>query len=76
MTRRLARLGLPAAAIALSGCGGLSARSYALDHGVATYDGLKAATEQCAGRSGVISVRENHDGRDLSDYDCVIGKAR
>jgi hypothetical protein len=60
----------------LFGCGALTDRSYALDRGDANYDALKAASATCAARGGVIRLRKDYDGRDLSDYDCLIGKTR
>jgi hypothetical protein len=73
---RLAVFGLPAAAMTLAGCGGIVDQSYTLDRGVANYDALKVATERCAAKGGVIRLRKDYDGQNLSDYDCVIGKAR
>ena len=68
---RLAILG----AMAVSGCGGLSNASYGLEPGDATYDVLKAATAACQAKGGEIRLRGG-EGRDLSNYECVIGKAR
>ncbi len=50
--------------------------SYTLDHGVATYDALKAATEKCKAEGGVITLRSGYDNRELSNYDCRIGGSR
>ena len=68
---RLAILGV----ISLTGCGGLS-DSYGLDPGEATYDTLKAATATCQAKGGEIRLRGSSEGRNLSNYECVIGKAR
>jgi hypothetical protein len=69
---RLAILG----AMAVSGCAGLSDASYGLDPGDATYDALQAATAACHAKGGEIRRRGIGEGRTLSDYECVIGKAR
>jgi hypothetical protein len=69
---RLAILGV----ISLAGCGGLSDSSYGLDSGDATYDTLTAATASCQAKGGEIRLRGSGEGRNLSDYECAIGKAR
>jgi hypothetical protein len=69
-------VGVPVAAAALTGCGGLADASYPLDHGVANYDALKAATDKCQSKGGAVRLRKDYGGQDLSDYECVIGKAR
>ena len=69
---RLAILGV----ISLTGCGGLSNSSYGLDSGEATYDTLRAATAACQAKEGELRLRGVSEGRDLSNYECVIGKAR
>jgi len=70
---RLAILG----AMAVSGCGGLADSSYGFEPGDANYDALKAATATCQAKGGVIRLRGGGvEGRSLSDYECVIGKAR
>jgi hypothetical protein len=69
---RLAILGV----MAVGGCGGLSNASYGLEPGEATYDTLKAATATCQAKGGQIRLRGISEGRDLSNYECVIGKAR
>ena len=63
-------------ALAGGGCTGVTDSSYALEGGSATYDGLKAATEQCAAKGGHIQLRKDYGGQSLSDYDCVMGRAR
>ena len=68
---RLAILG----AVALAGCGGLSDASYGLESGDANYDTLRAATATCQAKGGAIRLRGG-EGRNLSDYECAIGKAR
>ncbi len=50
--------------------------SYGLDRGVASYDSLRTATATCAAKGGVIQTRKGYEGRDLSDYECVVGKTR
>ncbi len=60
----------------LAGCGGLADRSYVLDQGDANYDALKAATAACEAKGGAIRPRKDYDQRDLSGYECAIGKAR
>jgi hypothetical protein len=73
---RLAILG----AVALSGCGSVSDSSYGLEPGYATYDALRAATATCEAKGGRIRLRGGGggpaEGQNLSDYECVIGKAR
>jgi hypothetical protein len=69
---RLAILG----AMAVSGCGGLSNASYGLEPGDVTYDTLNAATAACQAKGGQLRLRGTSEGRDLSNYECVIGKAR
>ena len=72
----IGRLGsLIAMGVALLGCGGLSS-SYGLDRGIASYDALKAATSACEAKGGALTLHKGYDGHDMSDYDCVIGKAR
>ncbi len=66
----------PAAAVILTGCGSLQNGSYELGQGVASYDALKAATDTCKAGGGALRPRATSDGRNLADYDCVIGKAR
>ncbi|MDB5480334.1 MAG: hypothetical protein JWO83_1387 [Caulobacteraceae bacterium] len=68
---RLAILG----AVALAGCGGLSDASYGLESGDANYDTLRSATATCQAKGGAIRLRGG-EGRNLSDYECAIGKAR
>jgi len=72
----IGRMGsLIAMAMVLFGCGGLDS-SYGLDRGVASYDALKSATATCEAKGGALRLRKTYEGQDLSDYDCVIGKAR
>ena len=52
------------------------AGSYELDHGVASYDNLKAATEKCHADGGQIVLKSGYDNRELSNYDCKIGGAK
>ncbi|HEY5107783.1 MAG TPA: hypothetical protein VII73_13605 [Caulobacteraceae bacterium] len=69
MTRSLAAL---IAAVWLCGCSG----SYGLGDGDANYDAVKAASAQCKAQGGEIRLSPERDGRDLSDYQCKIGKGR
>jgi hypothetical protein len=65
------------AALALSGCGGLTGSSYALDPGVASYDALKDATAACKAKGGELRLHGGGvEGQNLADYHCVIGEAR
>ena len=74
---RLAILSAPIALMgALNGCGGLSGKSYGLEPGDVTYDTLRAATAACQTKGGDLRLRGASEGRDLSNYQCVIGKAR
>ena len=72
----VASFGMVILVLAASGCAGVTDGSYALDSGSATYDGLKAATEQCQTKSGHIHLRKEYGGQNLSDYDCVLSRAR
>jgi hypothetical protein len=76
MMSRVANLGVIASALAASGCVGVTDSSYGLDSGAATYDRLKAATEQCQTKGGQIRLKKEYGGQNLSDYECVIGRAR
>jgi hypothetical protein len=69
-------MGAPMAIMALQGCAVVNDASYGLDIGDANYDALKAATEKCQAQGGVVRLRPGYDARVLSNYDCVIGKAR
>ena len=61
-----------AVGVCLLGCSG----SYGLEAGDANYDAVKAASAQCKARGGEIRLTADRDGRDLSDYQCKIGKGR
>jgi hypothetical protein len=77
MTSPLLILGGSIATVALCGCGGLGDASYGLEPGVANYDALKAATATCQARGGAIRLQGGGvQGQNLSDYECVIGRAR
>jgi hypothetical protein len=69
---RLAILGV----MAVSGCGSLSDTSYGLEPGDASYDALRSATTTCQAKGGEIRRQGSGEGRNLSDYQCAIGKAR
>lgn len=49
---------------------------YALPPGVATYDNLKAATDRCHADGGELVLSSGYDKREMSNYQCKIGKAR
>jgi hypothetical protein len=68
----MARLAI-LSAMALNSCSGVSDRSYGLESGDVTYDTLTAA---CQAKGGELRLRGASEGRDLSNYECVIGKAR
>ncbi len=76
MSVRVASLGVIVSALAASGCVGVTDLSYGLETGPATYDRLKASTEQCGAKGGKIHLRKEYGGQNLSDYECVIGRAR
>jgi hypothetical protein len=71
----MARLAI-LSAMALNSCSGVSDRSYGLESGDVTYDTLTAATAACQAKGGELRLRGASEGRDLSNYECVIGKAR
>ena len=73
-----ARLAIVGAALgaALAGCGSLSQAPYDLGSGDANYDALKAATQSCQAQGGEVRLRSGYDGRQMSSYQCVIGKPR
>ncbi len=54
----------------------MAGASYDLDRGIANYDSLRTATATCTAKGGVIQARKGYEGRDLSDYECVVGKTR
>jgi len=62
-------------AMFVGACADMTAASYDLDRGTASYDALKAATETCKATGGSIVLRKTYSGQDLSDYRCAIGKA-
>ena len=76
MRSRVANFGAVISALAATGCVGVTDSSYGLDSGAATYDGLKGATEQCQTKGGKLRLKKEYGGQDLSDYECVIGRAR
>jgi predicted kinase len=63
-------------ALLLCGCVGGAAGSYELDHGVASYDNLKAATDKCHADGGQIVLKSGYDNRELSNYECKLGGAK
>ena len=66
---------LALALLALSACGTPQTDSYALGRGVANYDELARATEDCRARGGTIKPPTNGgDPTQLSNYTCVIAK--
>jgi predicted kinase len=48
---------------------------YGLEHGPASYDALKAATEKCQSDGGHIVLKSGYDNRELSNYECRMGGA-
>jgi len=60
----------------LSACAAIAPdNSYSLGSGIASYDELKRATEECNSRGGRIVPKDvGGDPADLSNYTCVIGK--
>jgi putative hemolysin len=63
---------LLAMTLALCAC----ASSYDLGSGDANYDAIKDASAACKAHGGEIQRLADRDGRDLSDYQCRIGKGR
>jgi len=64
-----------AALLLLSACAAAPTNSYSLGSGIASYDDLRRATEQCNARGGRIVPQDNGgDPAQLSNYSCVIGK--
>jgi hypothetical protein len=61
-------------ALSLVGCGTLRG-DYDLPPGDANYDALKAATEACKAKGGEVRLKGGYDNRELSNYQCKIGKA-
>ena len=72
----IGRVHLLGALLATSACASLNNPSYVLGPGDANYDALKAATDLCTAKGGVVRPRPNYDSRLLSGYVCAIGKAR
>ncbi|MGE5501971.1 MAG: hypothetical protein ACM3W4_08590 [Ignavibacteriales bacterium] len=69
------RVLVPAALLLLSACSALPSASYSLGSGIASYDDLRRATEECNGRGGHIQPKnDGGDPAELSNYTCVIGK--
>ena len=48
--------------------------SYSPPAGDASYDALKQASDQCKQNGGELRLKKGGDNRDLSDYECKIGK--
>ncbi|MGE5564782.1 MAG: hypothetical protein ACM3YN_01305 [Parcubacteria group bacterium] len=73
MIRLLAPL---AVMLTLGACSeALPGASYSLGSGIASYDDLRRATEQCNTRGGHIEPKnDGGDPAELSNYTCVIGK--
>jgi hypothetical protein len=61
-----------AGALSLSACA--SNANYGLQDGDANYDALKKATEDCKARGGHIELKSGGDTKELSDYECKMGK--
>ena len=65
----------PVILLVLSACAAAPTNSYSLGSGIASYDELKRATEECNSRGGRIVPKDvGGDPADLSNYTCVIGK--
>ncbi len=56
----------------LAACAG-GGGSYELEHGPASYDALKRATEKCQADGGHIALKSGYDSRELSNYECRMG---
>jgi hypothetical protein len=63
---------LATVALALGAC----ASSYGLGEGDASYDAIKAATDECRAKGGIIEPKPDGDIRKLADYECKIGGAK
>ncbi len=70
MTRYLAIIALLTLGACAEGQG-----SYSPPAGDASYDAFKQASDQCKTRGGQLQLKDGGDNRDLSDYECKIGKA-
>ena len=44
------------------------------EHGDATYDTVKAATDACQAKGGKFTLRDGGDPTHMGDYACVMGK--
>lgn len=75
MRARLAIVGAVVGA-ALAGCGSLAQAPFDLGSGDANYDALKAATQTCQAQGGQVRLKDGFDGRQMSSYQCVVGKPR
>jgi hypothetical protein len=64
------------ALLTLAACAGIVDKSYVLEGSDANYDALERATEKCRADGGEVRLRRGYDSRLLSNYECVIGKAR
>ena len=64
------------ALLLLSACASVApSSSYSLGSGIASYDDLRRATEQCNARGGrIVPKDDGGDPADLSNYTCMIGK--
>jgi hypothetical protein len=71
------RILAPAILLLLSACAVAPSNSYSLGSGIASYDDLRRATEQCNTRGGrIVPKDDGGDPADLSNYTCVIGKGK
>ena len=61
--RTLAAMAL---ALALAAC----ADGPSPDGGVATYDALRKAHDDCAAAGGVLTLKDGGDSREIEDYTC------
>ena len=49
---------------------------YDLAPGVATFEALNAASEKCHADGGEVVLKDSYDKRELSNYQCRIGRAK
>jgi hypothetical protein len=57
------------AALALAGC-----ETTANEGGVANYDALRQASQQCQAQGGHLVLQKNGDPENIQDYACEKGK--
>ncbi|MFI4973183.1 MAG: hypothetical protein ACHP84_01440 [Caulobacterales bacterium] len=62
-------------ALICSACGSDTGRAY-YEQGDASYDRLKAITDQCSQRGGELRLKDGGDPTRLADYACLGAKDR